>query len=98
MSESAVQTALEHGATAAAADPHTPTPAAEVAPFDRDDVHEFKADDAEAAGTIGKMLVGFFFYSLIAMAFVSWWAYSVTHGPSDTAASHDDHAVSADEE
>lgn len=47
--------------------------------FDRDDLVEFKEDDTEAASNIGKMLTAFFFYSLLAMAFVSWWAYSVTH-------------------
>lgn len=47
--------------------------------FDRDDLVEFKEDDTEAASNIGKMLTAFFFYSLLAMACVSWWAYSVTH-------------------
>jgi hypothetical protein len=46
--------------------------------FDRDDLVEFTEDDTEAASNIGKMLTAFFFYSLLAMAFVSWWAYTAT--------------------
>ena len=44
-------------------------------PFDRADVSTFRSDDAEAGTNICKMLVAFFFYSLLAMAFVTWWAY-----------------------
>ena len=44
-------------------------------PFDNQDVRGFRADDAEAGANIGKMLVAFFFYSLCAMAFVTWWAF-----------------------
>lgn len=44
-------------------------------PFDRADISTFRADDAEAGTNICKLLVAFFFYSLLAMAFVTWWAF-----------------------
>lgn len=64
MSESAV---LDHGP----ADAHVPDE-----PFDKADVKEFRAEDKEAGTNICKMLVIFFFYSLCAMAFVTWWAFT----------------------
>ena len=39
-------------------------------PFDKADISTFRADDAEAGTNICKLLVAFFFYSLLAMAFV----------------------------
>jgi hypothetical protein len=76
MSETAVQTDSAH------ASPVVDATGADLSaenPFDRDDLVEFKAEDTEAASNIGKMLTAFFFYSLLAMAFVSWWAWSATH-------------------
>ena len=52
----------------AAAD--TPTAAPE---FDRREVDMFGKEDGHAVGVIGKMLVGFFFYSLLVMLVVAWW-------------------------
>jgi len=51
-------------------------PAAPAEPFDQADVKEFRADDTEAGTNICKLLVIFFFYSLCALAFVTWWAFS----------------------
>ncbi|MDB5385480.1 MAG: hypothetical protein JWM11_1126 [Planctomycetaceae bacterium] len=66
MSESAV---LEnHGPSDAHATPDEP--------FDKTDIKEFRSDDKEAGTNICKMLVIFFFYSLCAMSFVTWWAYT----------------------
>jgi hypothetical protein len=44
-------------------------------PFDNGDISTFRSDDAEAGTRICQMLVAFFFYSLLAMAFVTWWAF-----------------------
>lgn len=52
------------------------THAAPDEPFDNVDVKEFREDDKEAGTNICKLLVIFFFYSLCAMAFVSWWAFT----------------------
>ena len=41
--------------------------------FNRADTEEFDADDAEASGNIGKMLVIFFGYSLVALIIVTTW-------------------------
>ena len=51
-------------------------PEAPEEPFDNADIKTFRADDAEAGTNICKMLVAFFFYSLLAMAFVTWWAFT----------------------
>lgn len=45
-------------------------------PFDKSDLSMFKSDDKEAGTNICKMLVAFFFYSLVAMAFVTGWAFN----------------------
>lgn len=45
-------------------------------PFDNADVKMFRADDKEAGTNICKMLVAFFFYSAMAMGFVTWWAFT----------------------
>jgi len=39
--------------------------------FDRQEIKGFGQDDGHAVTVIGKMLVGFFFYSLIVMAVVA---------------------------
>lgn len=44
-------------------------------PFDNTDISTFREDDKEAGTNICKMLVAFFFYSLLAMGFVTWWAF-----------------------
>lgn len=41
--------------------------------FDRREIDMFGKDDGHAVGVIGKMLVGFFFYSLLVMIAVAWW-------------------------
>jgi|GEM_PF-2745448 len=71
MAEAPVHVDPEH--TAEVHEDHPP-----AAPFDSDDVRSFQEDDSTAASVIGKMLVAFFFYSLIVMAIVAWWAYAVT--------------------
>ena len=71
MSEPAGHPDSEHHAATAVAEPAPP-------PFDHHDVSYFKVDDAQAAGAIGKMLVAFFFYSLLAMSLVTWWAFAVS--------------------
>jgi hypothetical protein len=59
----------EHAATA--------TPATDSSPdFDQREVTMFGQHDTEAISVIGKMLVGFFFYSLIAMSVVAIWTMS----------------------
>jgi hypothetical protein len=80
-------TVSDHAATA--------TPATESSPdFDHREVAMFGQDDTKAISVIGKMLVGFFFYSLIAMSVVAIWtivrggqanphAASASHGDAD---------------
>jgi hypothetical protein len=41
--------------------------------FDRQEVTTFGRDDGHAVTVIGKMLVGFFFYSLLVMIAVACW-------------------------
>ena len=41
--------------------------------FNRADLEEFAADDAKASGNIGRMLVLFFGYSLVALIVVTTW-------------------------
>ena len=55
--------------------PHSEPAAANLASpeFDRREVDMFGKDDGHAVGVIGKMLVGFFFYSLLVMLVVAWW-------------------------
>jgi hypothetical protein len=44
--------------------------------FDRRELTMFGKDDGHAVTVIGKMLVGFFFYSLLVMAGVAMWTMS----------------------
>ena len=63
-------------------------------PFDKADVKEFRAADTEAGTNICKLLVVFFFYSLCAMAFVTWWAFDAMHenrAEPTTTEAHADH-------
>ena len=46
--------------------------------FDSREKTMFGQDDARAVTVIGKMLVGFFFYSLLVMSAVAIW--TLTHG------------------
>jgi len=72
---------MTHVSEHAAADPLSevhPVPGTAVATpdFDRQEIKAFGQDDGHAVTVIGKMLVGFFFYSLIVMAVVAaitWW-------------------------
>ena len=59
----------------ATAETHSTDAVAPEEPFDKADISTFRSDDAEAGTNICKLLVAFFFYSLLAMAFVAWWAY-----------------------
>lgn len=54
--------------------------------FDQREVEMFGKDDGHAVGVIGKMLVGFFFYSLLVMLVVAWWTknhYGQVSAPAD---------------
>jgi hypothetical protein len=44
--------------------------------FDRREINSFGQDDGHAVTVIGKMLVGFFFYSFLIMAGVALWTIS----------------------
>lgn len=79
-------------------DSHAPvTHAVPDEPFDKSDISTFISDDKEAGTNICKMLVAFFFYSLLAMAFVAWWAFGAMKvntnpdTPTATAGSHAAH-------
>ena len=76
--------------------PHSPTAANPAASpeFDRREVDMFGKDDGHAVGVIGKMLVGFFFYSLLVMLVVAWW--TMGRGGQVTAPA-DQHAEEAEE-
>jgi hypothetical protein len=50
--------------------------------FGHAEVESFGRDDGQAISVIGKMLVGFFFYSLIIMAGVAIW--TLRHGGQPT--------------
>jgi hypothetical protein len=56
--------------------------------FDKQEIRSFGEDDGHAVTVIGQMLVGFFFYSLLVMAFVAtWtiWGFGQTHqAPADS--------------
>ncbi len=79
-------------------DSHAPDAhAAPDEPFDKWDISTFRSDDKEAGKNICKLLVAFFFYSLLAMAFVTWWAFGAMKvntnpdTPTATAGSHAGH-------
>ncbi len=69
----------EHAAPAAP-EAHPAAPVAENAlaspEFDNREVETFGKDDGHAVTVIGKMLVGFFFYSLLVMLAVAFWTLS----------------------
>jgi hypothetical protein len=72
-------------------------PAVPDEPFDKGDISTFRSEDKEAGTNICKMLVAFFFYSLLAMAFVTWWAFGAMQDntnpetPTATAGAHSSH-------
>lgn len=88
----------EHASTAPALpDAHTAHAIAPATPeFDRAEIQSFGADDGHAVTVIGKMLVGFFFYSLLVMGAVAWLTWRHVGQPSPHAASA--HHAAADEE
>jgi hypothetical protein len=60
--------------------------------FDRQEINSFGKDDGHAISVIGKMLVLFFFYSLLVMAAVAgWtiWGFGQTDAASADAHHHD---------
>jgi len=64
--------------------------------FDGAELAAFGNDDGHAVTVIGKMLVGFFFYSFLVMLAVAFWTIS-RGGQVDPNASHTEHAQDADE-
>ena len=64
--------------------------------FDRREVNSFGQDDGHAVTVIGKMLVGFFFYSFLVMAGVALWTLS-RGGQVDSHAAQAEHAEEAEE-
>ncbi|MBI3863603.1 MAG: hypothetical protein HY290_17065 [Planctomycetia bacterium] len=78
-------------ATATTAETTTSSPE-----FDQQELAMFGKDDGHAVTVIGKMLVGFFFYSLIVMSIVAFW----TMGRGGQVPDHpaqDSHAEDVDE-
>lgn len=89
MSEHATVVATSAASTVAGGDVSTPE-------FDRAEINSFGADDTHAVTVIGKMLVGFFFYSLLVMAVVSWLTWHWVSQPNvHPAATH--HSEDAEE-
>jgi hypothetical protein len=68
-----VHSVSEHTATAAHPPDSATAGAVSTPEFDVREKAMFGHDDAHAVTVIGKMLVGFFFYSLIIMAAVALW-------------------------
>ncbi len=77
----------------ATAESHAAEAAAPEEPFDKADISTFRADDAEAGTNICKLLVAFFFYSLLAMAFVTWWAFGAMKANNSEAPVAEAHAT-----
>ena len=67
-----------------------------TAEFDPREVSMFGRDDASAVTVIGKMLVGFFFYSFLVMSAVAYWTMT-RGGQVDPDAQQSHHAEDADE-
>jgi hypothetical protein len=64
--------------------------------FDRRELSMFGQEDGHAVTVIGKMLVGFFFYSLLVMLSVAIWTMT-RGGQVDPHAAQAHHAEEADE-
>ena len=80
----------------------TPAPAeagtAQATPeFDRRELNAFGQDDGHAVTVIGKMLVGFFFYSFLVMAGVALWTLSRGGQVDTNAAAQAEHAEESEE-
>ena len=65
--------------------------------FDRREVNSFGQDDGHAVTVIGKMLVGFFFYSFLVMAGVALWTLSRGGQVDTNAAAQAAHAEDSEE-
>ena len=90
MSEHAVSTAQEmHVSQVAEAATSSPE-------FDTPEVESFGQQDTHAVTVIGKMLAGFFFYSLLIMLAVAVWTLK-KGGQVDPAASQAQHVEESDE-
>ena len=90
MSEHATTTAPESHAAADTAN------ALATPEFDPRERSMFSQDDARAVTVIGKMLVGFFFYSFLVMSAVAIWTMT-RGGQVDPHAQQSHHAEDADE-
>jgi len=64
--------------------------------FDRREVTMFGEHDGHAVGVIGKMLVGFFFYSFLVMLVVAIWTMR-DGGQVDSHAQHGQHSEEGEE-
>ncbi len=51
-------------------------PAVPIADFNKSEINEFTREDGAAITVIGKMLVGFFFYSLVVAVLVGIWTWN----------------------
>ena len=76
----------EHGHTESAGEVHKPhesgVAVAEVTGplFDEQELAEFESDDRHAGRAIGKLLAGFFLYTVIVMTIVALWTLkSLSH-------------------
>lgn len=47
--------------------------------FNKADISFFSSEDGHAGSVIGKMLALFFFYTVVVMALVAYWTFSVTN-------------------
>ena len=90
MSEQATITAHESHSSAETAN------AVATPEFDGRELSMFGQDDANAVTVIGKMLVGFFFYSLLVMSAVALWTMT-RGGQVDPAAGQSQHSEEAEE-
>jgi len=66
--------------------------------FDAREIEQFGEKDGEAIRVIGKMLVLFFFYSLVVMLFVGYWTRKTANAPAHAGGHHGEHAVEDDDE
>lgn len=65
--------------------------------FDAREIEQFGEKDGQAIRVIGKMLVLFFFYSLVVMLFVGYWTRKTANAPAHAGAHHGEHAEDDDE-
>jgi hypothetical protein len=84
------------GIATAPSNPSSTPGTASTPEFDRQEIHAFGEADGHAVAVIGKMLVGFFFYSLLVMsvvAAITFWGI----GQYRPEAPHASHATDADD-